>query len=243
MLVLVPAEVVLAILVSPVERLREVLVGEKVPAVGSLLDLTVLEEGLLNAAAVELGEEGLFLELASLAVELILGEGIDSLVVLGIVLLLISGLVPHLVGPGVDWGGPGAVGLDGDVVDATAHAEEAFFSPGGAPGVTDVPELLAVFIDAPADDGDQVDELLIASIITVDTTSVLFEGLWHGNVASDGTTLVNLLHHLLLSVVVAELVNLEDAILVWHIASLTWSAVSALAHGRALCLELTLGPP
>ena len=103
----------------------------------------------------------------------------------------------------------------------------------GSPRVTNIPELLAVFSFTPSDDGDLVGGVQRTSIVTVDTTRIVIERLWNGNTASDRASLVDLLHHVLLTVDQVELVNLEDSVLVGNEASLTRVAVAALHHCAA----------
>lgn len=141
--------------------------------------------------------------------------------------------MPDLLGPCVGGGGPGALGLDGDVVDALANAEEALLTPVGAPGVSNVPELLTVFGFTPTDNADFMSSRQVASVVTVDAASVVIQGLRNGNRAGDGAALVDFLHHLLLAADWAELVDFENAVLVGHEASLSRIAVPALGHGAA----------
>ena len=70
----------------------------------------------------------------------------------------------------------------------------------------------------------------ITSIITVDTTSVVIKTLWDGNTASNRSSLVYLLHHVLLPGNHVVLVNSIDAVLVRDEASLTRVAVTAHLH-------------
>jgi len=101
------------------------------------VDLTFLTEvGLLNTASSVGGSEeviGWDDVLAGCFVVGWLWEWVDGLVVSWVVLLLLGGGVLDLVGPGVLGGGPGAVGLDGDVVGSSADAEETVLTELGSP--------------------------------------------------------------------------------------------------------------
>ena len=146
--------------------------------------------------------------------------------------------MPLFSSPGVLHGGPGAVALNSDVVGASADAEETILTPVGAPRVTDQPVWAAVLLTV-ADDGDGVDEVQVTRLVTVDATGVVLEGLRDGDSASDGTSLVDLLHHGLLALDLTELVDTVDHVLVGNEASLTWVAVTADVHGGA---SLTIVP-
>lgn len=65
--------------------------------------------------------------------------------VFGVISFLISSLMSHLGGPGVDWGSPGAVSLNGDVVNASDYSNESTFSKVGSPRVSDNPVLGTIF--------------------------------------------------------------------------------------------------
>jgi len=73
----------------------------------------------------------------------------------------------------------------------------------------------------------------VTSVVTVDATSVIIESLWHSDVASNGSSLVDLLHHVLLTLDVAKLINSICHVFVRDETGLTWVAVTANVHGRA----------
>jgi len=230
-LVLGPGHVVLSVHVSPVDVGGDVLSLVEVPSVGGEFDLGATEIGNLNtAASLGLGEE--VLRDVALGCEG-LGEVVDGVVIEDRVLLSIGGDMSNTLGPGVLGGSPSAVGLDGDVVDTTTDAEETTLTPVGTPGVTDSPELLAFFGDTVADNGNVVDNGLITRVVTVDTTGVVLERFGHGDTASDGATLVDLLHHGFLTGNGTELLSLVDVVGVGNEAGLTGVAVSAVGHGGA----------
>lgn len=130
MLILVPREIVRAIDVSPVECFWDILRLEHFPAVGRVLDLSVLELGLADAAALPPGsQERRGRNAVGLGVVLGLGHLIDSLVVVGVILLLFGGLMPLLLSPSVLGRGPSAARLDCQVVHTLADAEEAVLAP------------------------------------------------------------------------------------------------------------------
>ena len=102
-----------------------------------------------------------------------------------------------------------------------------------APGVSDGPVLSAILF-TPADDGDIVDDIEIASFILKDTTLVVLELLSDSNTAGNRATLVDLLHHVFLALNLTVFLGLVDVILIGDEATLTGHAVLALDHGRAL---------
>ena len=230
-LVLVPGQVVLAVHVSPVDNLGKVSGVVDLPwvrRVGELLVAT-LKLGPLNTAATS--GDGL-VDGGIVAAVLGLRELVDGVVVVGVVPLLIRGDMPRLLSPGVLRSGPGAVALDGDVVGATADAEETILTPVLTPGVADEPVLLAILLTV-SNDGDVVDDVEVASVITVDATSVFLEGVGDGNTASNGTSLVDLLHHSLLARDHAVLLNTVHEVLVGDEAGLARVAVTTHSHSRA----------
>lgn len=229
MLVLVPGHVVDAVHVSPVDNLGKVVVADLLPGVRGVLDVTLLELGEGNAAAT--GGWGL-VDGSVVAGVGGLGEGVHGGVVERVVLLSLGGLMPLLLGPGVLGGGPGAVRLDGDVVGASADAEESFLAPVSTPGVADEPVGGAVLLTV-TDDGDVVDDVQVTSIVTVNATGVVLEGLGDSDTASNGASLVDLLHHVLLTGDSAEFVNTVDEVLVGDEAGLAGVAVTAHVHGGA----------
>ena len=72
------------------------------------------------------------------------------------------------------------------------------------------------------------------SVIAVDTTGVVKERLGVGDGASNRASLVDLLHHVLLTTHKVVLVNTVDTVLIRDEAGLTRVAVAAHVHGRAL---------
>ena len=78
-----------------------------------------------------------------------------------------------------------------------------------------------------------MDDVKIASVVTVDATGVVIEGLRDGDTTSNGTTLVDFLHHVLLASEVSVFVDTVDKVLIGDEASLTRVTVTALGHLRA----------
>jgi hypothetical protein len=228
-LVLVPGQVVNTVHVSPVDDIGKVLGTVEIPSVGAELHLTFREGGLLNTATAICGS--LVLRGIS-AVVSGLRELVDSLVIASVVLLSVSGGVPLSLGPGILGSGPSAIGLDSDVVRASADTEETFLTPVGTPRVSYEPVRLSIFF-AITNNGDIVDNVLVTRLVAVNAASVVLKSLRNGNTAGNGTSLVDFLHHVLLTGDVTEFINSVDEILVWDEACLTWVAVTADVHGRA----------
>ena len=78
-----------------------------------------------------------------------------------------------------------------------------------------------------------MDDVDVTGGVTENATSVLFESVWDGNTAGNRSSLVDFLHHVLLTGDMTELINSVDEILVWDEACLTWVAVTADVHRRA----------
>lgn len=120
--------------------------------------------------------------------------------------------MPPGVGPGINWSGPCAVRLNGDVVNTSDDSEETLFTPVSAPRVSDNPVLSAVF-DSESNNRDIMDYVQVTCLIIVNTTGVSLERIGDCDTASNGTALINLLHHVFLTGNRAELVDLEDTVL------------------------------
>ena len=122
-------------MVSPINARWNVFLCNDIPRVRSFLDFTILEDSFLNSAATVHG----LVQPASLKAivhtrgELGLREWVNSLVILWIILLSISGDMPLWLCPGILGSGPRAVALDIDVVCATADTEETILTPVGSP--------------------------------------------------------------------------------------------------------------
>jgi hypothetical protein len=235
-LVLVPGQIVLAVHVSPVNNCRNRVVAMNLPRVGSGFYWTVLEGSLLNSACSSSWgiEEFVIwdyrnLILASSGIEGRLGEGVDSLVIVFIILLFDGGLMPFLVSPGVLWRAPRAITFNVKVVNTSAKTEESLLTPVGSPWVSHSPEGLAVF-DTITNNGNVVHGLQVSSGITENTAGVIFESLSYRNTTSDGTTLVDFLHHVCFGWDTTILLYFVDSILGWNNASIAWAAVSTELH-------------
>jgi len=132
-LVLVPAEVIGAVLVPPVDGFGQVLLCDQIPAVWRVLDLTESKAGLADAAALPAGKELFVGKRLGRWVVLGLRECVDGVVVVGVCFLLISCLMPYLVGPGVLGSAPCAARLNSNIVHALADPEETLLAPVGTP--------------------------------------------------------------------------------------------------------------
>ena len=78
-----------------------------------------------------------------------------------------------------------------------------------------------------------MNDIQIASVVTVNSTSVFLERLGHSDVTSNRSSLVDFLLHVLFANNSAELFDSIDHVLVWDEAGLTWIAVATHVHGRA----------
>lgn len=158
-----------------------------------------------------------------------LREWIDSLVVLWVRFLGLSGNVPDLFSPSINWSGPVAITLNGNVVCTSAHTEETLLTPVRTPGVSDSPELLTILYTV-ADNGNSVHDLHVTGGVAINSASVVFERLGNCNSSSNWSALVDFLQHSILAFDSTELVNVVDSVLGWDNASLAWAAVSANLH-------------
>lgn len=156
-----------------------------------------------------------------------------SVLVARIVLLFISGDVFLAGGPGVDGGSPSAVSFNGNVVSASDNTDETILTEVFTPGVSNGPVLLAV-LNTVADNGDIVDDVLVTGLILEDTRGIVLESIGDSDTASNGATLVDLLHHSFLTRDLAVLINVIGVVRVRDEASLAGHAVLALEHGGAL---------
>lgn len=90
------------------------------------MDLAARELSLWDTAAFPFCKETLVCCTRSV---LRLGEVINCLVIVGVVLLLFGGVVLFGIGPSVEWRSPVAAGFDSDIVDTTHDSEEALLAP------------------------------------------------------------------------------------------------------------------
>lgn len=157
----------------------------------------------------------------------------NKILVAGIVLLLISSLVLLATGPGIGRGGPSAIGLDGNIVSASNDTNKTLLTELLSPGVPDGP-ILSTVLNTIADNGDIVDNVLVTGFVFKDTRGVVLKSIRDGDTTSNRSTLVDLLHHSLLTRDLSVLVDLVSVVLVRNEASLTGHAVLALEHGAAL---------
>jgi len=72
-----------------------------------------------------------------------------------------------------------------------------------------------------------MDDILVTSLVLVDTTGVSLEISWYGDTTGNWAPLIDLLHHGILTADLAKLVSLINFIVVLIPASLVWRAVLA----------------
>jgi hypothetical protein len=101
------------------------------------------------------------------------------------------------------------------------------------PGVSYSPVFGAI-LNTIAYDRDIVNDVLVTGLIFKDTRGVVLKSIRDSDTTSNGTSLVNLLHHSLLSRDFAILVNLVSVVGVGYEAALSGHAVLTLEHGAAL---------
>lgn len=156
MLVLVPRKPILSVLVPPVDTFWQFVFLENLPAVGRVFDFAhnkltrnsnVTPSHL--AVAQEFAVVKHFRLLVALWVILWLRERIYCVVVARVSLFLFGSLVPHWIGPGVLWCSPSTITFDGNVVGASADAEETVFAPVRTPRISNHPVLLAALLPIP----------------------------------------------------------------------------------------------
>jgi hypothetical protein len=79
-----------------------------------------------------------------------------------------------------------------------------------------------------------VDDVQISGLILEDTSSVILKSIGNGNTASNGSSLINFLHHSFFSRDVSILISVVDVIFIGGEAGLSRHAVLALDDFRAL---------
>lgn len=157
----------------------------------------------------------------------------NKILVAGIVLLFIRSDMFLTTGPGVGRSSPGAIGLDGNVILASDNTNKTLLTELLSPRVPDGP-ILGSILNTVANNGDIVNNVLVTSGIFEDTRGVVLKSIGDGDTTCNRSTLVDLLHHGLLTRDLSVLVNLVSVVLIRDEASLTGHAVLALEHGAAL---------
>lgn len=104
------------------------------------------------------------------------------------------GLVPNVLGPGINWDSKRARGLDSQIINSSNQPKVASFSPIAAPGVPNNPILGSIFLP-PARNTDIMIQILPASLIHKDSTGVIDEFISDCDFAGDWASLVDLIHH------------------------------------------------
>ena len=219
MLVLVPGKVVGSLNVTPVPGLWKILNFDEVPGVWDGFSLTILEGGLWSSAS----SSTLWLLWVS-------GWSWNGWL---LIFLLKSKLVSLVLSPSVLNGGPSAVRLNSDIVNTSNDSHETVLTEVGTPGVSDSPVLDAI-LDTKSNNGDVVNDVLVTSLVLVDTTLVVLKVSWNCDTASNWTSLVDLLHHGLLARDLTVLIGVVDFVVVLVPAALRWGAVFAHDLLRAL---------
>lgn len=106
---------------------------------------------------VVLGNSAGFFRVRGLRIRAIVG------IVIRIILLLLSGLMLLIFGPGVSGSSPSAICLDGHVVLSSDKLHETIDTPVGSPRVSDEPVGFAsLLIDSITDNGNIVDNVHVA---------------------------------------------------------------------------------
>jgi len=162
-------------------------------------------------------------------------------VVLWVVLLFLSGDVSLFVGPGISWCGPSAISLNSKVVLSSDKLHETLFSPVSTPRVSYEPEWSSVLFTI-SNETDLVDNIDITCLIFEDSRGIVLHSLCDGNTACNWASLVDLLHHGLLSREMSELINSVDQIFIWDetslmvtvFASADWRAFNAVIIASGL---------
>lgn len=194
--------------VSPVPGKRDISGGEVLEGLGRFNDVT--------------GEhiEGDFAGLVSMLwfwlLEVIVGCG--------------WGLVSDRISPGINGGSEGAISFDSEVIDSSDNLEESVDSPVGSPGISAKP-ILGSVLNTPSNDGDIVGNSESTGGIVEDSTRVVSELLGDSHSAGNWSTVVDFVHHVLLSLDWTVLINSVD-VRVWL------SPTSLLSWGTILTLDL-----
>merc|ERR1712086_415348 len=99
----------------------------------------------------------------------------------------------------------------------------------GTPRVSHSP-ILDSSINAETDDRDVMDDIGIVSLVVEDTAGVVLEGWRNGNTTCNWTSLVDLLHHGLLTADLTVLVSMVDLVVILSPASFAWIVGAVFAH-------------
>ena len=159
-----------------------------------------------------------------------LWERINSLIVLGVIFLTLRSDVLYTSCPSVQRCSPRTRRFNGDVVYTSANSEIATLSPMWAPRVSHGPILFSFFADTPTNNWYNMVSAKITSIITVDTTSVQLERIGNRNVASNRSSLIDLLNHIIFPRNQTIFIGLIYIVLIRYYACLARGTVSAFSH-------------
>jgi hypothetical protein len=154
-------------------------------------------------------------------------------VVFGVFLLSFGSVMNPGVGPGVSGNSPGAIRFNSNVVNSSDDSDESIFTKMRAPWVSDNPVLGAVFY-AKSDNWDIVNNVLITGSILEDTAGIVFKGGRDSNTASNGSSLVDFLHHSFFSWDSSVLIDVVNVVLVRYEAGFVRVTVPADGDVAAL---------
>lgn len=184
-----------------------------VVSLGKVLGLDALESGLSTLGA-ELIESTFKVQTVSLVVGSELDRCRSTSSVFSSSLV---GVVSDIVGPGVFGDDPVAASFDTDGVVSSGDTEEAILTPERTPGVSDQPVLSTILVGSEADDGDDVIEVPCLSSDINETGLVVFDpgGVNH---ASNRTSVVDLVQHLVFTIDVAVFFGFVDRVALGNVA-------------------------
>ena len=138
MLVLVPGKVVDSVDISPVPVGWVLSLFDLFPSHDLWSLLSILEFDLFDSASLaERAIKELWITLWVWSVGSVVGW---------VLLLLFGGVMNDILGPGIFWNGPSAIGLDGKVVLSSNNLNESIFTPVSSPGVSYEPVWGTVFL-------------------------------------------------------------------------------------------------
>lgn len=116
------------------------------------------------------------------------------------------GFVSDILGPGVNGGSPRASGFNTKVINTSDDSNVSFFTPIGSPRISNNPIFDTIFF-SPTDNTNVMIEFFSAGFVFENTTSVVNKILSNSDSACDGTSLVNLVDHVLFTRNISELIN------------------------------------
>jgi hypothetical protein len=221
-----PWDVVGSVDVSPVIGCGESGGINFLPGNGHRWLLSRFERGLLDSAAGAVLKERFSGGKWSCSVLVVL-------FVSGVFLLFLSGCVDLVVSPGVLGDGPCAIWFDGEVINTSDDSDESLLCVVGSPWVSDLPVFDSVLLSV-TNDRDIVNDLLVSCLVFEDASFPGLKFVSDGDSAGNGSSLVDFLHHSLLSGDLPVGVNSVDVIDGCDEAGLVGLAVLADVDGGAV---------